>query len=144
MLNTEKSVKDMRRNTRRKFSSVEKLRMVLDGLRGECSIAELCRREGINANLYYRWSEDFIDVKRIAIASVSSFESAGINRTKLDAPKTDSFSGYSDAAFGKEIFDIALTEIESVIEPNGIGNHMWRESVTLISIQAPILPISAS
>jgi hypothetical protein len=37
-----------------------------------------------------------------------------------------------------------LAEIESVIEPNGIGNHMWRESVTLISIQAPILPISAS
>ncbi len=46
--NTEKHVKDIRRKTRRKFSSEEKIRIVLDGLRGEYSIAELCRREGIN------------------------------------------------------------------------------------------------
>jgi len=54
--NTTKRVKEIRRKTRRKFSSEEKIRIVLEGLRGECSIAELCRREGINANLYYRWT----------------------------------------------------------------------------------------
>ena len=59
--NTEKPVKDIRRKTRRKFSSEEKIRIVLDGLRGEYSIAELCRREGINHNLYYRWSKDFLE-----------------------------------------------------------------------------------
>jgi transposase len=59
--NTEKHVKDIRRNTRRKFSSEEKIRIVLDGLRGEYSMAELCRREGINANLYYRWSKEFLE-----------------------------------------------------------------------------------
>ena len=59
--NTEKHVKDIRRNTRRKFSSEEKIRIVLDGLRGEYSVAELCRREGINANLYYRWSKEFLE-----------------------------------------------------------------------------------
>ena len=59
MSNTEKRVKDIRRNTRSKFSSEDKIRIVLDGLRGEYSIAELCRREGINSNLYYRWSKDF-------------------------------------------------------------------------------------
>mgnify|MGYP000172985231 CR=1 FL=1 len=59
--NTEKHVKDIRRKTRRKFSSEEKIRIVLDGLRGEYSIAELCRREGINNNLYYRWSKDFLE-----------------------------------------------------------------------------------
>jgi len=57
MLNTEKPVKDIRRKTRRKFSSEEKIRIVLDGLHGEYSIAELCRKEGINNNLYYRWSD---------------------------------------------------------------------------------------
>ena len=62
--NTEKQVKDIRRKTRRKFSSEEKMRMVLDGLRGEYSIAELCRREGINNNLYYRWSKDFLEAGR--------------------------------------------------------------------------------
>ena len=51
MSNTEKKVKDIRRNTRRKFSTEEKIRIVLDGLRGESSVAELCRREGINPNL---------------------------------------------------------------------------------------------
>ena len=59
--NTEKHVKDIRRQTRRKFSSEEKIRIVLDGLRGEYSIAELCRKEGINHNLYYRWSKEFLE-----------------------------------------------------------------------------------
>jgi transposase len=61
MSNTTKRVKEIRRNTRRKFSSEEKIRIVLDGLRGESSIAELCRREGINSHLYYRWSKDFLE-----------------------------------------------------------------------------------
>ena len=61
MSNTEKHVKDILRKTRRKFSSEENIRIVLDGLRGEYSIAELCRKEGINHNLYYRWSKDFLE-----------------------------------------------------------------------------------
>ena len=52
MSNTEKTVKEIRRNTRRKFSTEEKMRIVLDGLQGESSVAELCRQEGINPNLY--------------------------------------------------------------------------------------------
>ena len=60
MSNTEKTVNDILRNTRRKFSTEEKTGIVLDGLRGESSIAELCRQEGINPNLYYRWSKDFL------------------------------------------------------------------------------------
>ena len=54
--NTTKRVKQIRRNTGLKFSSEERVRIVLGGLRGECSIAELCRQQGINSNLYYRWS----------------------------------------------------------------------------------------
>ncbi|MGB8897761.1 MAG: IS3 family transposase, partial [Methylocella sp.] len=64
----EKVVKDIRRATRRQFSAEEKIRIVLEGLRGEESIAELCRREGIVQNLYYRWSKDFLEAgkKRLA------------------------------------------------------------------------------
>jgi transposase len=51
-------VKNIRRATRRHFSAEDKIRIVLEGLRGEDSIAELCRREGIVQNLYYRWSKD--------------------------------------------------------------------------------------
>ena len=57
----EKVVQDIRRATRKHYSAEEKIRIVLEGLRGEDSIAELCRREGIAQNLYYRWSKDFLE-----------------------------------------------------------------------------------
>ena len=57
----EKRVKEIRRKTRRKYSAEDKIRIVLEGLRGEMTIAELCRREGIVQNLYYKWSRDFLE-----------------------------------------------------------------------------------
>jgi transposase len=57
----EQVVKDIRRATRKHYSAEEKIRIVLEGLRGEDSIAELCRREGIPPNVYYRWSKDFLE-----------------------------------------------------------------------------------
>src|SRR3954462_7693531 len=64
----EKVVQDIRRAARKHYSAEEKIRIVLEGLRGEDSIAELCRREGIAQNLYYRWSKDFLEAgkKRLA------------------------------------------------------------------------------
>ena len=56
----ERIVKDIKRQTRKQYSAEEKIRIVLDGLRGEESIAELCRREGIAQGLYYKWSKDFM------------------------------------------------------------------------------------
>lgn len=57
----EKVVQDIRRKTRRRFSAEEKIRIVLEGLRGEESIATLCRKEGLAPNLYYRWSKEFLE-----------------------------------------------------------------------------------
>ena len=54
-------VKDIKRKTRRKYSAEEKISIVLQGLKGEDSIAEICRREGIAPALYYRWSKDFLE-----------------------------------------------------------------------------------
>ncbi len=64
----EKVVRDIRRKTRRKHSTEEKIRIVLEGLRGEDSIAALCRREGIAESLYYSWSKEFLEAgkKRLA------------------------------------------------------------------------------
>src|SRR5689334_19574494 len=61
-------IKDIRRATRRQFSAEEKIRIVLEGLRGEDSIAELCRREGIASSMYYGWSKEFLEAgkKRLA------------------------------------------------------------------------------
>src|SRR5881392_1905318 len=61
-------VKGIRRATRRQFSAEEKIRIVLTGLRGEDSIAGLCRREGIVENLYYRWSKEFLEAGKERLA----------------------------------------------------------------------------
>lgn len=68
----EKTVRDIRRATRRRFSAEEKIRIVLEGLRGDDSIAELCRKEGINQNLYYRWSKEFLEAGKKRLAGDTS------------------------------------------------------------------------
>ena len=64
----ERVVKDIRRATRRHFSAEDKIRIVLDGLRGEDSIAELCRKEGIAQSLYYVWSKEFLEAGKRRLA----------------------------------------------------------------------------
>jgi transposase len=65
---SERIVKDIRRATRKQYSAEEKIRIVLDGLRGEHSIAELCRREGIAESLYYNWSKEFLEAGKRRLA----------------------------------------------------------------------------
>ncbi len=72
----EKVVRDIRRATRRRFSAEEKIRIVLDGLRGEDSIAELCRREGIAQSLYYSWSKEFLEAGKKRLAGDTAREAS--------------------------------------------------------------------
>jgi transposase len=64
----EDAIRDIRRATRRHFSAEEKIRIVLEGLRGEESIAELCRREGIASSMYYGWSKEFLEAGKRRLA----------------------------------------------------------------------------
>ena len=85
----DKHVKEIKRKTRRQFSAEEKIRIVLDGLRGEISISELCRREGIAESLYYNWSKDFMEAgkKRLAgdtTRQATSSEVTGLKREARD------------------------------------------------------------
>ena len=70
----EKVVRDIRRATRKQYSAEEKIRIVLSGLRGEDSIAELCRREGIAQSLYYSWSKEFLEAGRKRLAGDTARE----------------------------------------------------------------------
>src|ERR687886_2427727 len=70
----EQVVKDIRRATRKHYSAEEKIRIVLEGLRGEDSIAELCRREGISQNLYCRWSKEFLEAGKRRLAGDTARE----------------------------------------------------------------------
>src|SRR5246127_4809190 len=77
----------VRRATRRRHSAEEKIRIVLEGLRGEDSIAELCRKEGINQNLYYRWSKEFLEAgkKRLAGDTAREATSDEVKQLKAEA-----------------------------------------------------------
>jgi len=57
--NAESTVRNIRRKTRKKYNAEDKIRIVVEGLRGEMTIAELCRKEGISQSLYYKWSKEF-------------------------------------------------------------------------------------
>ena len=83
----EKTVRDIRRATRKRYSAEEKIRIVLEGLRGEDSIAEFCRREGINANMYYRWSKEFLEAgkKRLAGDTVREATSDEVKTLRAEA-----------------------------------------------------------
>ena len=79
----EKVVQDIRRKTRRRFSAEEKIRIVLEGLRGEESIATLCRREGLNPNLYYRWSKEFLEAGKKRLVGDTTREATSSEVTDL-------------------------------------------------------------
>ena len=83
----EKHVKDIRRKTRRRYSAEEKIRVVLDGLRGEYSISELCRREGIAESLYYNWSKEFLEAgkKRLSGDTARQATSGEVTSLKREA-----------------------------------------------------------
>jgi len=64
----EETIKTIRRKTQRKHAAEEKIRIVLEGLRGEGTVAELCRREGISQSLYYKWSKEFLEAGKSRLA----------------------------------------------------------------------------
>ncbi len=73
---SERVVRNIRRATRKRYSAEEKIRIVLDGLRGEDSIAELCRREGIAQSLYYSWSKEFLEAGKKRLAGDTAREAS--------------------------------------------------------------------
>ena len=83
---TESVVREIRSRTRKHYSSEEKIRIVIDGLRGEESISAICRREGINPNLYYRWSKDFLEAgkKRLMGDTVREANSGEVSNLRTE------------------------------------------------------------
>ena len=83
----EKTVRDIRRATRKYYSSEEKICVVFEGLRGEDSVAELCRRESINANVCYRWSKDFLEAGKKCLSGDTVREATTDEVKDLSAEK---------------------------------------------------------
>src|SRR3546814_2271313 len=85
----ERVVQDIRRATRRHFSAEDKIRIVLDGLRGDDSIAELCRKEGIAQSLYYTWSKAFMEAGKRRLAGDTARAATKIGSAHVCTPVTN-------------------------------------------------------
>ena len=91
----EQVVRNIRRRTRKQYSAEEKIRIVLSGLRGEDSIAELCRREGIAESLYYSWSKKFLEAGRKRLSGDTARQAS--SGTRLDRPGLDALRDAAEA-----------------------------------------------
>ena len=99
----EKRVKEIRRKTRRKYSAEDKIRIVLEGLRGEMTIAELCRREGIVQNLYYKWSRDFLEAGKKRLSGDVEREANSTEVTELKSENRHLKQLYADLALKNDV-----------------------------------------
>jgi len=86
---TEKKIREIRRKTRKRYNSEEKIRIGSEGLRGEDSIAEICRREGIHANLYYNWSKDFLEAGKRRLNGDTKREANSSEVSKINKENSD-------------------------------------------------------
>lgn len=75
--NAESTVRKIRRKTRKKYNAEDKIRIVIEGLRGEDSVAELCRKEGISQSLYYKWSKEFLEAGKSRLAGDTKRQADG-------------------------------------------------------------------
>ena len=97
----ERAVKDIRRKTRKRYSSEEKIRIVFAGLRGEDSIAELCRQEGIAQGLYYSWSKEFLEAGKKRLVGKGF---GGLNLFRLVTSRQPPSRRLSDRQAGRRAF----------------------------------------
>ena len=85
----DKLVRGIKRKTRKHYSAEEKIRIVLEGLRGEASIAELCRREGIASSLYYSWSKEFLEAGKRRLSGDTAREATSDEVKQLRREASD-------------------------------------------------------
>ena len=87
--------------------------------------------------------ENLVNEERVAIAAMLSFQAAGIDSTELDSPEADCCADDSNTAFGQEILDISVTQVETIVEPDGITDD-GGESMTFVYVHLPIVAILGS
>jgi transposase len=110
----EKTIHNIRRKTRKKYSAEDKIRIVLEGLRGETTIAELCRREGINNNLYYRWSKEFLEAGKQRLAGNTTREADSGEVKDLKSENDQLKKLVAELALKNRVLKKSLTGLEDL------------------------------
>ena len=110
----EKTVHNIRRKTRKKYSAEDKIRIVLEGLRGEDTIAELCRREGIHNNMYYRWSKEFLEAGKQRLAGNTKREADSEEVKDLRSENNQLKQLVAEFALKNRVLKKSLTGLEDL------------------------------
>ncbi|WP_461117897.1 transposase, partial [Spirosoma jeollabukense] len=128
-------IKDIQRQTRRQYTAEEKIRIVLEGLQGEQSVAEICRREGLNTNIYYRWSKEFLEAGKKRLAGDTTREAT--------APEVQSIKSENEA-LKQLVAELSLENrlLKKTLEPTTNRYHRMTQSekmeiITLVE-QSPL------
>lgn len=109
---SESIIRDIKRRTKKRYSSEEKIRIVLEGLRGEMSVAELCRKEGINPNLYYNWSKDFLEAGKKRLQGDAAREATSTEVTDLKKENGQLKALVAEISLKNRILKKSLTGLE--------------------------------
>jgi len=109
----EKVVQDIRRKTRRRFSAEEKMRIVLEGLRGEESIATLCRKEGLAPNLYDRWSKEFLEAGKKRLVGDTTREATSTEVVALRKENARLKQVVAETVLENRLLNNRLTAVDS-------------------------------
>lgn len=138
--NADSIVRDIKRKTRKKYSSEEKIRIVLEALKGEASIAELCRKEGINPNVYYKWSKDFLEAgqRRLTGDTVREANSSEVGELKKEnsqlkelvaelSLKKQNLLNQQNRICSQKRKDFRCLSTENCTSSNYVG-HIWQKS----------------
>jgi transposase len=110
----EKTVRQIRQQTRKKYTAEEKIRIVLEGLRGETGITELCRREGINSNLYYRWSKEFLEAGKQRLAGNTQREADSSEVKELKSENEQLKQLVAELSLKNRVLKKSLTGLEDL------------------------------
>ena len=109
----EKTIRNIRRDSQRKYSAEEKVRIVLEGLRGEETVAELCRREGISQSLYYRWSKEFLEAGKQRLVGNTKREASTEDVKSLRSENEQLKQLVAELALKNRVLKKSVTGMES-------------------------------
>jgi transposase len=109
----EKTINTIRRKTRRKHSAEEKIRIVMAGLRGEETVAELCRQEGIAQSLYYKWSKEFLEAGKSRLAGDTKREATRDDVKEIRSENEQLKQLVAELALKNRVLKKSLTGMEA-------------------------------
>ena len=109
----EKTIRNIRRHSRKQYTGEEKIRIVLEGLRGEVTIAELCRREGINQSVYYRWSKEFLEAGKQRLVGNTKREASSEDVAALRQENEQLKQLVAELALKNRVLKKSVTGLES-------------------------------